>query len=107
LDPSHREPTGLNREERKWRRLRRASESGAALAAPALAAGPRRAHVARDAPVALLGVIMVEVLVVVAVIAVVLGPIVLGALGGLTGMWIGRKYVHPHHSHIHDHEVND
>ncbi|HEY8122820.1 MAG TPA: hypothetical protein VII78_15965 [Myxococcota bacterium] len=50
---------------------------------------------------------MVEVLVIVAVVAVVLGPIVLGALGGLAGLWIGRKYVHPSHSHIHDHEVND
>jgi hypothetical protein len=50
---------------------------------------------------------MVEVFVVAAVLAVVLGPIVLGALGGLTGLWIGRRYVHPHHSQIHDHEVND
>jgi hypothetical protein len=54
-----------------------------------------------------LGEVMVEVLVVAAVVAVVLGPVVLGALGGLTGYWIGRKYVHPHHSQIHDHEVND
>ncbi len=50
---------------------------------------------------------MVEVFVVAAVVAVVLGPIVLAALGGLTGLWIGRKYVHPQHSQIHDHEVND
>jgi hypothetical protein len=50
---------------------------------------------------------LVEAFVIVAVAAVVLGPIVLGALGGLTGLWIGRRYVHPHHSQIHDHEVND
>jgi hypothetical protein len=50
---------------------------------------------------------MIEVLVVVAVVAVVLGPVVLGALGGLTGLWIGRRYAHPKHSQIHDHEVND
>jgi len=50
---------------------------------------------------------MLEVFVIVAVVAVVLGPIILGGLGGLTGLWIGRRYVHPPHSQIHDHEVND
>jgi hypothetical protein len=50
---------------------------------------------------------MAEVLIVAIAVAVVLGPIVLGALGGLTGLWIGRRYVHPNHSRIHDHEVND
>jgi hypothetical protein len=50
---------------------------------------------------------MTEALIVVIALIFVLGPIVLGALGGLTGLWIGRRYVHPHHSQIHDHEVND
>jgi hypothetical protein len=50
---------------------------------------------------------MADVLVVAIAVAVVLGPIVLGALGGLTGLWIGRRWVHPHHSSMHDHEVND
>jgi hypothetical protein len=50
---------------------------------------------------------MIEVFVVAAVVAVVLGPIVLGALGGLTGWWMGRRYVQPSHSPIHDHEVDD
>ena len=50
---------------------------------------------------------MSDLLVVGIAIAVVLGPIILGALGGLTGLWIGRRYVHGHHSRIHDHEVND
>ncbi len=50
---------------------------------------------------------MVEMFVIAAVAAVVLGPIVLAALGGLTGLWIGRRWVQPSHSHIHDHEVND
>lgn len=50
---------------------------------------------------------MVEVFVVLAVITVVLGPIVLGALGGLTGFWIGRRYTPHHHSQIHDKEVDD
>ena len=50
---------------------------------------------------------MVEAFVVLAVITVVLGPIVLGALGGLTGLWIGRRYAPHHQSHIHDKEVDD
>jgi hypothetical protein len=50
---------------------------------------------------------MIEAFVVVAVVAVVLGPVVLGALGGLTSWWIGRRWVHGTHSQIHDHEVND
>jgi hypothetical protein len=50
---------------------------------------------------------MVEVFVVLAVVTVVLGPIVLGALGGLTGVWIGRRYVPHEHSAIHDTEVDD
>jgi hypothetical protein len=48
-----------------------------------------------------------EAFVAIAAIAVVLGPIVLVALGGLATLWIGSRYVHPHHSAIHDHEVND
>ena len=50
---------------------------------------------------------MVEFLVGLAVGAVVLGPIVLGALGGLTGLWIGRRFVPHHHTTSHDHEVDD
>ena len=50
---------------------------------------------------------MIELFVVLAVITVVLGPIVLGALGGLTSLWIGKKYVPHHHSQIHDQEVDD
>jgi hypothetical protein len=72
-----------------------------------IAAG-RAVHVSCAAPGGSIGVtLMIEALVIVAVVAVVLGPIVLGALGGLTGLWIGRRYVQPHHSQIHDHEVND
>jgi hypothetical protein len=50
---------------------------------------------------------MADIFVVAIAVAVVLGPIVLGALGGLTGVWIGRRYMHPHRPSMHDHEVND
>jgi hypothetical protein len=64
-------------------------------------------RVAPAAPADLVETAMVEFLVGLAVGAVVLGPIVLGALGGLTGLWIGRRFVPHHHTTSHDHEVDD